>query len=320
MDALKIALETIFVGVLALPWMALAAQLFFSQFSLPKTKEVESWLARVWSTKSEVIGYAVVGVLSVAMAYTLGAAVSRLAQDSFNDDDLLPLDHDLLPYVPTEDRIRASVYCDPFESELVEIRVPFRDSSGTFLEVNPQWFRELCARDKRSASNRAWQIFSLQETALLLAGEDKVSRLRLLHQQIMVLRGAAFDGLITCVLCLLGWNAKQQSWGPWRWVLPIGLLFWFSYAFWNHFQLFQNHQLFRYEPDDPPFTELTLLLMGVGGCYVTWKGAKGSWPRGTGWVSLLFAALAYSGWYWTEILYDRMIIYSAYASQHHLLK
>jgi hypothetical protein len=313
MDALKIALETIFVGALALPWVALAAQLFFPQFSLSKTEDFEGWLARVWSIQSEVVGYTVVGVLSVAMAYTLGAAVSRLAQDSFNDDDLLPLDHDLLPYVPTEDRIRASVYCDQFESGLVELKVPFQDNSGTFPEVTPQWFRQLCEHNKRAASNRTRQIFNLQETALLLAGEDKVSRLRLLHQQIMVLRGAAYDGLITFVLFLLGWNGKQQSWGRWRWVLPIALLFWFSYTFCNHFQLFQN---FHYEPDDPPFTELTLLLLGLGGCYVIWKRTRGSWPQGTGWVSLLLACLAYSGWYWTEIVYDRLVIYSYYASQH----
>jgi hypothetical protein len=95
---------------------------------------------------------------------------------------------------------------------------------------------------------------------------------------------------------------------------------WFSYALCNHFGLCQTHHLFSYEPDDPPFTELILLFLGLGGCYVVGKESQGSWPRGTGWVSLLFTALAYSGWYWTEILYDRLIIYSFYASQHLPLK
>jgi hypothetical protein len=313
MDALKIALETIFVGVLALPWLALTAQLFFPQFSLSKTEDFEGWVARVWSIQSEVIGYTVVGVLSVAMAYTLGASISRLAQDFFNDNDLL------LGYVPTEDRIRASVYCDRSESGFVEIRVPFRDNLTTYPQVTPNWFQGLCETDRPSASYRTRQIFDLQEAALMLKGEDKVSRLRLLHQQIMVLRGAAFDGLITCVLCFLGSIAKQ-TWGRWRWLPPIGLLLYALYAMLCHFHLCHYPLHFRYESDDPPFMELTLLLLGGGGWYVAAKGTKGSWPQGTGWVSLLLTALAYSGWYWTEILYDRMIIYSAYASQHHLLK
>jgi hypothetical protein len=328
MDALKIALETIFVGVLALPWLTLASQLFFPKFSLSRTADFEGWLPKLWPIKNEAIGYAVVGVLSVAMAYTLGAALSRLAQDFFNDDDLLL-------HVPTEDQIRASVYCDQSESTLVEITVPFEDNSETCKEVPAYWFQRFHAHgDMPRASDRIRQIFDLQESALLLAGEDKVSKLRLLHQQIMVLRGVAFDGLITFVLCLLGWNVKQ-SWGPWRWkpwrgVLPIGILVYALYALlWNHLgwrdikwnlQLLQNpFQLVQLKIYDPPFMELTLLLFGAGGCYAAWKSAKGLWPQGTGWVSLLFAALAYAGWYWSEILYDRLVIYSFYASEH-LLK
>jgi hypothetical protein len=135
------------------------------------------------------------------------------------------------------------------------------------------------------------------------------------------LRGAAFDGLITCLLCLLGWNAKQ-NWGLWRRrVLPTVLLLYTLYALlWNHLKLLPHPHRFLLKVDDPPFMELTILLLGAGGWYVAVKRAKGSWPYGTGWVSLLFAALAYSGWYWTEILYDRQVIYSFYANQHHLLK
>jgi hypothetical protein len=310
MDALKIALETIFVGVLALPLLALASQLFFPKFSLSRTEDFEGWLPKLWSIKNEAIGYAVVGVLSVAMAYTLGAALSRLAQDFFNDKDLL------LGFLPTEDWIRTSVYCDNFESGFVWIKVPFRDDSVDYPEVTPKWFQQLCDHDRRGALSRSKQIFQLQDTALLLQGEDKVSRLRTLHQQIMVLRGAAFDGLITWILCLMGWSAKR-SYRPWRWPMPIALsLYALCAIFWNHVGLFGHAQ---FDFDDPPFMEITLLLLGAGGCYAAWKGAKGLWPQGTGWVSLLFAALAYAGWYWSEILYDRLVIYSFYASEH-LLK
>lgn len=313
MDALKIALETVFVGVLALPWLAIAAQLFFPQFSLSKTAVFEGWIARVWLIKSEVIGYTVVGVLSVAMAYTLGASVSRLAQDFFNDEDLIF-------HFPTEDRIRTDVYCDSGRNLWVmgDPGATPQDDPGTSLLVVP-----LC-RTIHSASSTeqrefAWdqvqQVFHLQETALLLRGEDKVSRLRLLHQQIMVLQGAAFDGLVAWVLCLLGWNAKR-SWGRWRWLPPIALLLYGVYALLCHYKLFPERHVLQIRLDDPPFMELAVMLLGGAGWYLAAKGTKGSWPQGTGWVSLLLAAVAYSGWYWTEIMYDRLVIYSFYASQH----
>jgi hypothetical protein len=313
MDALKIALETVFVGALALPWLALAAQLFFPQFSLSKTENFEGWVTRVWSIQSEVIGYTVVGVLSVAMAYTVGAAVSRLAGDFFNDDDLLP-------HFPTEDQIRTSVYCDPSESKLVHINVPSQDSSETCRKVTPRWFPKLHPHYyESSAADQTRQIFALQETSLLLAGEDKVSRLRLLRQQTIVLQGVAFDGVLTSLLCLIGWNATR-SWGRWRWLVPAGLLFWSAVAFGSHFHLFPNSQGAPVELNDPPLLELAWLLLAVSAGYAVWKEAKASWPQGTGWVSFLFAALAFAGWYWTEILYDRLIIYSFYVSHYPLIK
>jgi hypothetical protein len=315
MDALKIALETIFVGVLALPWLALASQLFFPKFSLSRIEDFEGWLPKLWSIKNEAIGYAVVGVLSVAMAYTLGASISRLAQDFFNDDDLLT------DYLPTEDQIRASVYLDPRYSDLVESRLPVHRDALPYQDDIPVRFRGSGAKDDLSTSDRIREIFSLQEAALLLGGEEKVSRLRLLHQQMMVLRGAAFNGLITCLLCWLGWNAKRD-WKLWqRWLLPTALLLYALYALlWNHLKLLPHPDHFLFKFDDPPLMELTLVLLAAGAGYVVWKRPRGSWPQGTGWVSLLFGGLAYAGWYWTEILYDRLIIYSFYASQHPLLK
>jgi hypothetical protein len=292
------------------------------------------WLSTVQSMKSESLGFAVIGVLSVAIVYTLGAAVSRLAQDFFNDDDLL------LGYVPTEDQIRAGVYRSPLERVLLvnpvtgkeeEQRKEAADTisaledSGTNRQDTRRWFRGPHADETPTRSERIRQIFSIQEAALLLAGEDKVSRIRLLHQQLNVLRGAAFDGLIACLLCLMGWNVKTK-WGPWhwkrsRWLLPIGLLLYALYALvFNHFKLLPDPQQRLLRFDDPPFMELFLLVVCGCGLYAVSKGTKGSWPRGTGWVLLLFTALAYSGWYWTEILYDRLIIDSFYASQHLLPK
>ena len=81
MGALTIAFDTTIVGALALPWVA----------SWPST--CFFWRGRA-ASKCCCAGCrrqnqpAVAGVLLFAMTYTLGSAVSRMAQDFFNDNDL----------------------------------------------------------------------------------------------------------------------------------------------------------------------------------------------------------------------------------------
>jgi hypothetical protein len=311
MDTLKIALETGFVGVLAIFWVMLIIQFFFPQ--------AKDWFQQLPAIGADQLRLTVAGVLVAAIVYCLGAAVSRLGQDFFNDDDLL--------VSVTEDRIRLSVYCNQMDYGLVEAAVPFADESGKYSAVTSKWFHNLCEHDRPSARERIRQIFQLQESALLLAGTDKTSRLRLLHQQIMVLRGAAFDGVLTCGLFLIGWNLQGQRWVRWRFVLPLAMIMAALGMLWLHFKfhpmfLFQQPlQALQIDADDPPFMELTLLLLGFGGWYLLRRGAQTTWNYSVGFLAaLLPTALVYAGWYWTEILYDRLVLYSFYAESHGLLK
>jgi hypothetical protein len=327
-DAFKIALETVFVGALAIPWLALTIGLFFP--------EANSWLwDRLKKRKTEAntgqptnapssastaepanplssgegqIATAVAGVLLTALAYLIGAGVSRLAEDFFNDDDLR--------ISVTEDQIRKSVYCDPVESRLVE----------------PEALSLCPCQLPCDGSKRIREIFQLQESTLLLAGADKTDRLRRQHQQLMVLRGAAFDGVLTCMLCLLGWNLKKKGWGQWRYVLPGIITLCVLTMLYSHLNLKDADihlkppphplQLFScLRADDPPAMELTFLILGLGGFYSMWKGKAGSWQYAKGfWAAALATGLAYAGWYLTEIQYDRLVIYSFYAQTHGLLK
>jgi hypothetical protein len=107
MGALTIAFDTTIVGALALPWLVLVVHLFFlgGEGSI---KVLLRWVRRLNQP-------AVVSVVLFAMTYSLGSAVSRIAQDFFNDDDLnlqFPSHPPLLIRVGvTEYRILASVYC-----------------------------------------------------------------------------------------------------------------------------------------------------------------------------------------------------------------
>jgi hypothetical protein len=335
MDALKIALETLLIGALALPWLLLGIHLFFP--------EAKAQLLQRLPGSSDGIQYAIVAVLAVALGYTVGAAVSRLAQDLFNDNDFgLPL--------PREDKIRASVYCDNNDQ-------PWRFEAGLSQPGDSPKLSlsSLCTQhyarsrgDRESADYGIQQIFSVQESALLLLGEDKTSQIRHLHQQLMVLRGAAFDGAMAFLFCLFAWNARKQTWGRGRLLLPLALfLYILCYALlWNHLEVRELrlllHPFRHWVPDDPPFLEFAGMLLAAAGLCLAWTSIKAhtvtahepaanrlstatvpatvrpSYQSGLI-ISFLLTWVAYGGWYWTEVLYDRMVINSFYAIHSKLL-
>jgi len=326
MDALKIALETVLVGALALPWLWLGLHLF--------APDAKSWLQDLPSG-DDGIRYGIAAVLAVAMAYTVGAAVSRLAQDFYNDSDVgLPL--------PPQSSIRASIFCDDTDGEWIidpGVDLPGNPPEASIKNLCCQ--RKTChGKERKAAILSMQQIFRLEESATLLLGEDKTSQIRHLHQQLVVLQGVGFDGLITWTLCVLAWNAEKAPRNL-RKVLPVGLLvYFFFYALlWNHMDIHRPEQIVRmfhrWIPNDPPFMELCGLLLAVAGLCLAWKPAVVQAPKPVGIgdpepttvpsyralsvISFLLTAIAYCGWYWTEILYDRLVINSYYAS-HHLLK
>jgi hypothetical protein len=190
----------------------------------------------------------------------------------------------------------------------------------------------------------ARDLFGLEENGLLLKGEDATLRLRQLHDQIMVLRGATFNGLISCSFCLFAWGVKMRREKPrsvLRWLLalvPVMFLFLAGDAFYHHLQ--------ERELSNPPFMEFSLFVVGGAGAVLLWRSgplwvgsarseAKSSeakkseadksaakdedclrhWRWGA--LSFLFAVLALAGvlgWWATEVLYAKQVIYS-YDSQ-----
>jgi hypothetical protein len=285
MGALSFAFDTIIVGALALPWLVLAVDLFFPT----EESRIEALLSFVK------VNPAAAGVLLLAMAYFLGSAVSRIAQDFFNDDDLgVPV---------TEENIRTTVYCSPDPNE------PWLFVIGISPQVAPI---SLCDNDSKNKKNQVRRVFHLQESTLLLEGEDKTERLRQLHQQIMVLRGAAFNGLVAFALCFFGWCAKHRLKGRLFLALaPLIVLLAGVYALSKHIH---GRVL-----DNPPYMEFTLLVLGLAGSFALWKGAQKNYGASLV-LSLLLTPMAWLAWWWTEVLYDEQVIYSFYALNHILPK
>ncbi len=315
MGALSIAFDTIIVGALALPWVLLVIHLF--------SPENESRVGKLLDWVKEQNQPAVAGVLLFAMAYSLGSAVSRIAQDCFDDEDLRIQGFGHLFRVGlTETNIRTHVYCQ----EQGLIPQTLIDS----LTAGPEQFRTTdptCQYTGRwivpqtlewwvnQKEDLAGYIFHIQEGALLLKGTDANERLRQFHDQIMVLRGAAFNGLIAFSLCLFWWSTRFQS--RLRWAVPSVYLFPGLIAIYHH--------LLERAAGDPPYMEFTLLVLAAAGWYVLWrrtpkgKGVPGKPPAQNGRaeiraaylvLSLFLTATASLGWWATEELYSQQVIYS----------
>jgi hypothetical protein len=344
MEALKLAFDTIIVGALALPWLILIIDLFLR----PKGSTETIWsLLLSFLTPFKGQGDnatnasgAVAGVFLFVFAYFVGAAVTRVSADFFNDDDLgIPFQF------VTESNIRTDVYCDamvrPFaraggnkdlvttchcqeaagrktlktwwSGKLVLQRNLYRLSPDLAPDRQERESDECQKNSTPSIVDRATvdnakqmiqRAFYRQEAALLLQG-DKTDRLNQLHSQVLILRGAAFNGFITFVLSLLAINAQPER-HLILWALPTVLSLAGFYFFIIHFR---QHGL-----DDPPFMEFTILALGLAGVYMRWRGSQEQTPYHK-WLltGALLTLFAWFGWWWAEVFYDRLVLYSFYA-------
>lgn len=410
MGALTIAFDIIIVGALALPWVYLLVNLFFFEGD----NNLRGWLKQQTWTSTQGLA-AALGVVLFAMAFTLGSAISRIAQDFFNDDDL-GIPH-IFRMTMTEDRIIASVYCEADENLVLQPAVaspslaidlnafhsqksnccekdehqrnaagesdaqknealknemqknemqkndglkpavagvekkqfplarrsqscvvPGKDAStsaGNPAQVPPcpcQYITSSTRRfdyeknyhdDEDNLKKTARDIFGIEENFLLLKGEDATQRLRQLHDQIMVLRGATFDGLVALAFCLFGWGARAQrekrslAECALLTLVPAVLIVLAGIAFYHH--------TLERQAGDPPYMEFSLFVLGCSGAWLLWlrpllvKDGKEHhwlrWPWAT--LSLVFAVLFAAGvlgWWATEKLYAEQVVYS-YNSQ-----
>ena len=309
MDALKIAFETVIVGALALPWLVLLVYLFSSE---KDECHVGYLLSRAQSQKWATIA----GVLLFALAYLLGSSVARLAEDLSNDDDLI--------IFPTEDSIREAVYCVPDDDAVVKAGTALVESGFTNTPGQPKDRSDPCSLGDDDRATKVRQVFSVQEASLLLADGDKTARVRYLHQQLGVLRGAVLNGLIATLLCFFAFCAPHRQW-CWKKLLalvpPLVLLGLALYAMRRHLcGLWDcSKHPHAWEPSwepvlrEPPMMELVLIAIAVAGVIMSVKGVTercyGRWF----FFSLALTLLAFCGWWFTEILYDQTVVYFFYS-------
>ncbi len=349
MGAFSSAFDIIIAGALALPWVLLVIHLFFST-GVSRVKSLLHWAGKQNQP-------ALFGVLLFAIAYFLGSAVSRIAQDFFDDDDLhIHAYHHLFRIGVTESSIRTNVFCkaftdtgaakpsaqpkekrepsntptpvpnDPtaekqqeFEEHDPECKYTGRWIVRTYDPVTHWWFNTGPYTDVAEwishQEDLARDVFSTHEAAVLLRGTDATERIRQFHDQIMVLRGAAFNGLVAFSLCLFWWSA--QSLRTLGWAASV------FYALLGFIAL--SHHLSETPISDPPYMEFTLLVLAGAGLYILWRytpkgrrvrgklvAQKGPKPIPFGYLVLAaFLTVTVSlGWWATQVLYDQQVIHT----------
>lgn len=346
MEILGNALATVIVGALTIPWVLLAYHLFSpvrhnrhvvetSHHSGQPTGEhatadkagtspVDPRIAKLANWVRNQNQTAVAGVLLFAMAFFLGSVVSRIAQDFLDDDDLHAW--------PTETRIRVNTYCYLRAiAQEVKTTASANSPKGQMPEISASDDSgSICApnADNDQKTRLGAMEFQTREAAVLLQGTDKNERLRQYQDQIIVLRGAVFSGLVTFSLCLFWWCARIQSWlRRIKGLRPIAGLFWgvpLLYGGVGMFALNQHTYHSARGLDDPPYMEFTWFVLAIAGTYLLITYAVADYKRKAkkteGWpgnaylgylvLASLLTITAYLGWWATDILYDQLVIYS----------
>jgi len=293
MDALKIALETIMVGALAVPWAFLIVDLFCPS----KETLFNGFLPKLDNQTIATIA----GVVLFALAYVVGSSVVRISEDFFNDDDL--------SIHVTQDEIRTDIYCQPDAPWLIETGITSKGAAADLANPCPKDAPKVHSEE---TYNRVAQIFAVQESSIWVSNADKADLLRHLRQQIVILRGVAFDGVIVTLLCLFGACARWGRWGRGALVVvAVGILGWAIDATVDHLRGHLHRMA-----GSPPLMELVLLAIAISGFAVAWKGVR----ERSYFCGLMFSALltgvAFLGWWYSEVLYTKTVLYFFYAQSH----
>jgi hypothetical protein len=247
--------------------------------------------------------------------------------------------------VVTEDRILTRVYCEsggesllPAEKSnfaLAEKLQNFGDQKKLCAKAHAPWVRddankpvqEDAKKEEDKFVQSAAEILGLQENALMEKGQDYTVRLRQLHDQVMVLRGAAFNGVLGFSLSLFAWEGviRRKRPGSWvRWAFFTVPVFYFAVGV-----IATAHHFAQGFPPEPPYIEFILFLLAAVGTWLLlkpqneMKAVAGEpneasskdclkeehWLR----IVLLSAALtvgAFLGWWSAEVFYAQQVIYS----------
>jgi hypothetical protein len=316
MEAFKLAVETIIVGLLALPWLAVAIDLLAPTLDLARIVSFVAGEAKV---------QAAFGVALLALAYVLGSAVTPLAQEFVDDEHWYDVK------LPTERSTKTQVYLSQATlGKRAQLPSEFKDPHDSTVQDHCQDLDNLLrnrnndVQKLKDCFDTAQAVFLLEESVVEGQGSPAAEpeRLTLLREQLIVLRGATFNLCVLLLVCTFGFIARlctylweRMPWQSSRVVvsalacIPPILVIAFA---WHSARQDVHH------PDvtDPPIMELVVGEIALLGLIIAIRGVRyrpyiAAWTVPAG---FFVASLAYCGWIWTEVVYDQRVINSYMAA------
>jgi hypothetical protein len=200
MDELKLAFETVIVGLLAIPWLLI---LFYLGSNILGRKDLLT-KAREFLTDGHQ-SFALIGPLIIGLAYCAGTILFPFADDYFNEPRGFPV------HIRGDDAIRvetyAKIYFDP-EHEYYDLReedfpglANAKKTIGTIKTAGPQ-ADKISKGDYEKLTEAVHSIYNYQK--YYDYNSDKgYEVLKPLESRIIVLRGAVLNGLFLLGALLL---------------------------------------------------------------------------------------------------------------------
>jgi len=289
MDVIKLAFETVIIGLFALPWLWVMIDLVNPDlFSA-------SGISRITEFIPTELRAPAAGLALFSTVYLLGSMIAPVAREFLNDKDMLGA------LLPTDKTIQVWAYrqVPPFPGSAVPAKVDLANQPDS--NASPEWIDT---------------EFQHEESALLLRGTDECERLNRLHGQLTALEGATFNAFALMALCCFAWfgrssndpNLVDGKPSPWQrarasaaLVLPL--------AFIGLAAKELVHDVHHVDAGDMPIAELVFLVLGGFGLYVAIFGTRSRLRfHGLMFVfALCFTLLCYTGYGCTEKSYDQAV-------------
>ncbi len=347
MDIFKLAFETTVAGLLASLWIGLATYLLFPAFVTSLIKEKipaysnQTLLGVIGFAGAYCLGSAILPIANQLVNdehWPLTESAIRCQVFTRQEQLLENIHYSALPKdknlsLETLRPIHCSYWAPVFAAtqasgvgeKLIEIakRVPLFLRLWVGVDEKPEEDdKTLAARCENERTptrgcdpfkqEKILALFQVEESTVLNQISDKTERLRLLHERIVVLRGAVLSGFVLFFVCLCAYFARESGEKA-HWIrkgcgilLALGFT---VFALLNGYRDLKNGNIF-----DIPVLESLLAVITIFGVFLVCRGLQNRQFQRKLYllVALFLAGLAYGGWMWSEIIYDQEVM-SAFA-------
>lgn len=223
MDGAKLALETLVVGLFGLVWILVLVDML-----RPEERLFSSILERFRESSGAT---SLIGLLVLPVAYIIGSVEFPLADRLFNQDNRFGVD---LPLIESDDDIKVETYLRKDGWVSLSRVHPCLQRDVDVLATNAARFRggttEQTLKDSREVVRAVRALYDYQKFAVL-QDESGYRLLKPLYDQVVILRGTAFNAILLAGVCLLGLGLarrRMESPMPGRYyvLLPTALIAW----------------------------------------------------------------------------------------------